>query len=142
MRVSVPSSWLCRAKKFWLDLRSGYFSTVTRSRDSAPESWFCAAWNRSSALGSLSASGVSWIEEALARARVTFSSTVRSCAANPFPVSTRFGLETPRRGPFFWDPHIEKDQLVVEENRPGADPDHQNRDDAQGDDEAARHDRD
>ena len=39
---------------------------MTSRRLSAPESWFCAAWNRSRALGSLRASGVSWMLLALA----------------------------------------------------------------------------
>ena len=81
MRFSVPSSWLCRVRKFWLDLRSGYFSTVTSSRLRAPPSSDWACWNFWNAAGSLISSGVTLMPATLARALVTSSSTVRSCAA-------------------------------------------------------------
>ena len=47
--------------------------------------------------GSLISSGVALTPATLARARVTSSSTVRSCAAKPLTVSTRFGIRSARR---------------------------------------------
>ena len=45
-------------------------------------------------------SGVAWIAPTLARASVTPSSTVRSCAAKPSTVRTRFGIRSARR--WYW----------------------------------------
>ena len=60
----------------------------------------CAALNFLTASGSLSISGVSWMEVARARASVTPTSTRSSCAAYPFTVFTRFGMRSARR--WYW----------------------------------------
>jgi hypothetical protein len=45
IRFSVPSSWACRSRKFWVAFSSGYFSTLTRRRPIALPSPSWAFWN-------------------------------------------------------------------------------------------------
>ena len=81
IRFSVPSSWLCRARKFSFDFRSGYFSWIIISRPSTPDSrsWAWAyCWNLAGSV-IVEASTLTWVAEA--RAWVTSTSTLRSWAA-------------------------------------------------------------
>ena len=74
------------------DLSSGYFSTTTSRRESAPLSSFEAA---------IVSAGVPAPATRL-RASVTRTSTFCSCAAKPFTVFTRFGIRSLRRCSWFW----------------------------------------
>src|SRR6516162_5339367 len=67
MRFSVSSSCDCKARKFWFDLRSGYFSETASSLPSAPESWPCTSWNFLKASGLVRISGGICICVAFAR---------------------------------------------------------------------------
>ncbi len=67
---SVPSSWAWSSLKFSVALRSGYFSTTTRSRDKAEDSPSWAAWNLAKASG-VSWPVFTWTWPTLARASVT-----------------------------------------------------------------------
>jgi len=96
----------------------------------------------------LSASGVSWIEEALARAG-DFLQHRALLRREPLHGLDEVGNEVGAAlvdvlhlRPLFADTLVEDDELVVHGNGPGADADDQNRDHDQGNEEPARHDRD